>query len=230
MAIIAKPSTKAVVVLSGGQDSATCLALAEKKHESVEAIIFEYGQRHAVEVDCAVTICERWGIPFNIANIGALKVVSQSALLRKSGNISTQHPLNPKLPASFVPARNALFLTLAHARAQVIGANFIYTGVCETDYSGYPDCRQAFITSLGATLNIGYESDIEIVTPLMHIDKAETFRMAAALGVLGDIIEYTHTCYEGDHTTKHLWGYGCGECPACKLRAAGYEKFVASND
>jgi len=220
--------SKAIVVLSGGQDSATCLALAKSKHEHVEAIIFEYGQRHAVEIDCAVELCEKWGVPFNIINVGALKQVSTSALLNTKDDVGKEHPLKPGLPASFVPARNAIFLTLAHARAQSIGADTIYTGVCQTDYSGYPDCRQQFIYNLTLTLNAGYESNIDIVTPLMNVTKAETFRMADGLGVLGDIVEHTHTCYEGDRTQKHLWGYGCGECPACKLREKGWLEYSDS--
>lgn len=220
--------SKAIVVLSGGQDSATCLALAMRKHEKVEAIIYEYGQRHAVEIDCAVELCEKWKVPFNILNVGALKNVATSALLNSKDDIGKEHPLKPGLPASFVPARNALFLTLAHARAQSIDATHIYTGVCQTDYSGYPDCRQVFIDNLEFTLNTGYESDIEIVTPLMNVTKAETFRMADAMGVLGDIVEHTHTCYNGDRSHKHLWGYGCGECPACKLREKGWLEYSES--
>lgn len=219
----------AVVVLSGGQDSATCLAIARDVHPEVRAISFNYGQRHSIELTCAKELCERWSIPWTIVAIDQLRELVTSALLDKGASVSAQHPRLANLPASFVPARNALMLTLAHAYAQEIGALSLYTGVCQTDYSGYPDCREAFIQALERTLNTGYEANIRIYTPMMHIDKAETFALAARLGVLDEIVTLTHTCYNGVHDDAHfhVWGYGCGECPACKIRAAGWAKFVS---
>lgn len=219
--------TPAVVVLSGGQDSMTCLALARVNAPKVHAISFDYGQRHKVELQAAATICEKWNVPHTVVEVGALRSLVTSALTNTTDNVSANHPRLKNLPASFVPARNALFLTLAHAYAQEIGAGFVYTGVCQTDYSGYPDCRDVFVLKLQKALNVGYEADIKFETPLMYVNKAATFRMAHELGVLPDIIEHSHTCYNGERDKVHAWGRGCGECPACKLRAKGWDEFLA---
>lgn len=128
-----------------------------------------------------------------------------------------------------MPNRNALFLTTAHAYAQKVEADSLITGVCETDYSGYPDCRDEFIRSLEETLNLGYQTNIKIHTPLMWLNKAETFALAKAVDFLTVVLEDSHTCYNGDHNTSFVWGYGCGECPACKLRANGFEAFIQAN-
>jgi len=214
----------ALVVLSGGQDSITCLGLALSLYDSVHAIAFNYGQRQAIELECAQTVASRYGVPLRLVDLPLAGLV-QSALTGP-GDVSAPHIHKPGLPASFVPARNALFLTLAHGYAQTIDAGTILTGVCETDFSGYPDCRAVFIRALEATLNIGYESDITFRTPLMHIDKAGTFALADRVGFLATVIGDSHTCYEGDHRTSHKWGFGCGECPACLLRAAGWAKYL----
>ncbi|PZQ87286.1 MAG: 7-cyano-7-deazaguanine synthase QueC [Leifsonia xyli] len=221
----------AVVVLSGGQDSVTCLGLALRNFETVHAIGFSYGQKHEVEIHCAAQICAEHDVPFAVFEIPALQSIGNSALIRgtEQTDVSAQHAQNSKLPASFVPNRNALFLTTAHAYAQKVGADCLITGVCETDYSGYPDCRDIFIRSLEETLNLGYETNIKIYTPLMWLNKAETFALAKAVDFLMVVLEDSHTCYNGDHNTNFVWGYGCGECPACKLRAAGFEAFVAAN-
>lgn len=221
----------AVVVLSGGQDSVTCLGLALRNFETVHAVGFVYGQKHEVEIHCANRICEEHGVPFTVFSIPALQSIGNSALIRgtEQKDVSAKHAQNANLPASFVPNRNALFLTTAHAYAQKVGADTLITGVCETDFSGYPDCRDVFIRSLQAALNIGYETNIEIATPLMWLNKAETFALAKAVDFLTVVLEDSHTCYNGDHNTNHVWGYGCGECPACKLRAAGFEAFVEAN-
>lgn len=223
-----KIPSKALVVLSGGQDSVTCLGFALKHYETVEAISFEYGSRHMdAEMQCADMICQKYNVPRKTVQLRFIKDLVTSALVG-DGEVGQPHQYKPGLPSSFVPGRNAFFLTAAHAHAQEIGANFLITGVCETDYSGYPDCRQAFIEKMQDALNTGYETNISIVTPLMALDKAATFQLAEDLGFLDDVIKLSHTCYNGDHTHLHAWGYGCGTCPACLLRANGYDKYLAS--
>lgn len=214
----------ALVVLSGGQDSVTCLGYALKNYEMVYAISFNYGQRHKVELTCASEICVDHSVPFKVVDVRFLGEMVTSALTGE-GSVNEKHVRDDSLPASFVPNRNALFLTIAHAYAQEIGASAVITGVCQTDYSGYPDCREKFIRALQTSLNIGYNTCIEIVTPLMHLTKAETFQLAKDVDFLDVVIKDSHTCYEGDHDTVHEWGLGCGECPACALRAKGYEEF-----
>lgn len=222
-----KASDPAVVVLSGGQDSMTCLALARARHEKVFATSFLYGQKHRRELLQAKEITDRWAIPHALTDLSFFGEMVTSELTHDNGDTTLPHAHKPGLPASFVPNRNALFLTIAHAQAQELGAQFIYTGVCQTDYSGYPDCRQEFITALESALNIGYQTDIRIVTPMMNIDKADTFELADQLGVLPEIIEDSHTCYNGDRSVRHEWGYGCGQCPACTIRERGFREFVA---
>jgi 7-cyano-7-deazaguanine synthase len=214
----------AVVVLSGGQDSMTCLALALSRHEQVFAVCFDYGQKHRIEIDQARLIAREAGVPLQVVDVRFFGDLVTSALV-ENGDVNAAHDYKPGLPASFVPNRNALFLTIAHALAQENGAGYIYTGVCQTDYSGYPDCRHNFILSLQTALNIGYETGIEIVTPMMYLDKAQTFELADRLGVLADVIELSHTCYTGDRNHRHDWGHGCGKCPACQLRSKGYDQF-----
>lgn len=219
----------AVVVLSGGQDSVTCLGVALKHYAKVHAVGFSYNQKHEVELHCAAKICEEHKVPFQVFNIPALASLNDSALIRGGDtDVNGEHHSKPNLPASFVPNRNALFLTTAHAYAQKVNADHIITGVCETDFSGYPDCRQVFITALESALNIGYETAIRIHTPLMGLDKAETFKLAEDVDFLDTVLVDSHTCYNGNHRAEdyHEWGYGCGECPACKLRAQGWDEFV----
>lgn len=222
-----KSPTTALVVLSGGQDSLTCLGLALQNHEKVHAISFRYNQRHAVELECAKLNCAELKVPHLVVDLGLTLTTLVTSALTGPGEVGVPHAHKEGLPSSFVPGRNALFLTLAHAYAQEIRAKFIFTGVCQTDYSGYPDCRLDFINKLGSALNIGYESAIGIITPLMFLDKADTFALAENVGVLDRVISQTHTCYNGDHTTKHEWGHGCGTCPACLLRKAGWEEYQA---
>lgn len=214
-----------LVVLSGGQDSTTCLGIAKSCFDSVYAIAFDYGQKHVVELEQAVLIADKCNVPLAIHDIPSLGILGDSALTTE-GDVGVPHHRNSNLPASFVPNRNALFLTIAHAAAQKIGAGKIMTGVCQTDYSGYPDCREVFIKSLMHTLNLGYETNIEILTPLMHMTKAETFKMAESVGILETVIELSHTCYNGERGIVHEWGHGCGHCPACEIRAKGYEEFI----
>lgn len=224
-----KHEKHAVVLLSGGMDSAVCLAHAITKNDQVFPIAFDYNQRHKIELESAHEIAEGFGLRLLTVELPPFSFVTSA--LTQSGNITSPHPHREGLPASFVPGRNALFLTIAHAYAQELCADNkpefmrIYGGMCQTDYSGYPDCRLSFIRRLEEALSIGYEASFPIITPLMHKTKAETFAMADELGCLEIILEQTHTCYEGDRSTRHDWGYGCGECPACKLRAKGWSEF-----
>jgi len=227
-------SDTALVLFSGGQDSTTCLAWALDRFSHVETIGFDYRQRHAVELDCRQRICDevkarfpkwekRLGDDHKI-DLGVLGSISDTALTR---DVEIQM-LDNKLPSTFVPGRNILFLTFAACVAYRRGLKHIIGGMCETDYSGYPDCRDDTIKSLQTTLNLGMESRFVLHTPLMWIDKAQTWALANDLGgkVLTDlIIEQTHTCYHGDRTHRHDWGYGCGKCPACELRAEGFRRY-----
>lgn len=219
---------KALVILSGGQDSITCLYWAVKRFgkENVQAITFFYGQRHSVEIQCATDACRKLLVAHTLVDISFMTKLVDSALLHKGQDVNV---IDEKgLPASFVPNRNATFITLAHAYAQKIGSKILVTGVCQTDYSGYPDCRRVFIDAITTALNLGSSSTIYIETPLMHLTKEETFHMAYELDCLKDIIEGSRTCYNGDETVLHKWGYGCGECPACELRKKGFEQFEKS--
>lgn len=221
--------TPGVVLLSGGQDSVTCLHYALRRHSiNVHALSFDYGQRHSVELRQAAFLANKYGIPHVVLDVGALRDVGQSALTGP-GDVGVPHAAMAGVPASFVPARNAIFLTLAYSYAQMIGGQHVYGGMCQTDYSGYPDCREEFVQALSHTLNIGYPGAafISFVTPMMRLTKCDTFALAEALGVqaLHDVVEHSHTCYEGDRSTRHVWGYGCGKCPACQLRAKGWDDF-----
>ena len=214
-----------LVVFSGGQDSTTCLGVAKAECDRVEAISFFYGQKHfEAEAQAMRYITDEFRVPLTLISLGFLPEITVSALTDHRMSINAPHPQHPKLPASFVPNRNALFLTVAHAFAQKIQAQKIYTGVCQTDYSGYPDCREEFIRSLEATLNMASGVDIAIVTPLMHLDKAQTFRLAHDLGILSLVLSHSHTCYNGI-TTSNPWGNGCGECPACRIRVRGFLEY-----
>lgn len=219
---------KALVILSGGQDSATCLFWALNRFDSVEAITFNYGQQHSVEVEVAKTLCAGHKVPQKIVDISFLNQLVDSGLIEKDGDVNKINALG--LPNSFVPNRNQIFITLAHAYAQKIGADALVGGMCQTDYSGYPDCRNEFLQNLIYVTNngsgLGNPKDfIKLETPLMWLTKSETFQLAYDLGALEEVIEHSHTCYKGDRDTKHEWGYGCGDCPACKLRKQGFEDY-----
>tara|TARA_A100001201_G_scaffold13622_1_gene16654 strand:+ start:33 stop:716 length:684 start_codon:yes stop_codon:yes gene_type:complete len=221
---------KALVIFSGGQDSTTCLywALNEKiRWNEVEAITFNYGQKHSVELECAKNICEKNNIKQTVIDISFLDTIVKSALT-SNGDVCK---LNEKgLPSSFVPNRNQLFITMAHSYAQKIGAKYLIGGMCETDYSGYPDCRREYIDSIQLSSNLGSDSDIDILTPLMYLDKAETFDLAHKIGKLYEVIDESHTCYNGDRETYHHWGYGCDNCPACELRKKGFYEFLKNKN
>lgn len=225
-----KQNNKAIVLVSGGQDSLTVLecALSDEGINDVSAVCFDYGQRHVVELDCALSYCRDRGVSLTRIKMPFLAEHVTTMLTVEDGEVddfNMQHPRLGNLPISFVPARNALMLTMAHALACEAGAAFVYAGMCETDYSGYPDCRRVFISSLEAALNIGYQAEIEFMTPLMYMDKAATFALAERLGRLTEIIEQSHTCYNGIRSVRYAWGYGCGRCPACELRRKGFETF-----
>ena len=214
--------TKSVVVFSGGQDSTTCLFWAINRYDEVEAITFNYGQKHSVELEQSKEICQEAGVKQTIIDISFLNTIVESALT-SNGDVNQ---VNEKgLPASFVPNRNQIFLTMAHSYAQKIGAQSLVTGVCQTDYSGYPDCRQEFIMLLQQVTNLGSQSTIGIDTPLMHLTKAETCLLAEEEGCLDIVLDDSHTCYNGNREKINPWGYGCGECPACELREKGFDEF-----
>jgi 7-cyano-7-deazaguanine synthase len=224
----------AVLLFSGGQDSTVCLAWALERFERVETIGFDYGQRHRVELDARVRVRARmsasrpsWAGRLgddHVLRLDALAAISDTALTR---DIAIEMAEN-QLPTTFVPGRNLVFLAFAGALAYRRGAKHIVAGMCETDYSGYPDCRDDTIKAMQLALNLGMDQRFVIHTPLMWIDKAATFALAQALG--GDafidlLVEDTHTCYLGDRSQRHDWGYGCGACPACRLRADGFAKW-----
>lgn len=226
----------ALVLFSGGQDSTTCLAWALDKFDTVETVGFDYRQRHAVELDCRSTIREELSQKFphwaqklgddHMVDLAVLGAISDTALTR---DVEIELFEN-RLPSTFVPGRNILFLTLAACVAYRRGLKHIVGGMCETDYSGYPDCRDDTIKSLQASLNLGMESRFVLHTPLMWIDKARTWDLANQLGgsrFVELVTEHTHTCYLGDRSRRHDWGYGCGKCPACDLRRQGFAKFTA---
>jgi 7-cyano-7-deazaguanine synthase len=217
-------SSRALVVFSGGQDSTTCLYWALKNFQEVSAITFDYGQRHSIELECSKKICIDLGIP--------QKIIEMKFLAQLNSNALTESKIEPEaiggmnnLPNTFVPGRNILFLTLAASYAIPRGIQHVVMGVCETDYSGYPDCREAFMQKIEEALSLGLDTELKIHRPLMNLSKAQIFALAEQVGGLDVVIEKSHTCYRGERTVKNAWGYGCGACPACELRKAGYEKF-----
>lgn len=219
--------TRSVVLFSGGQDSTTALLKAMAETEVVGVLHVRYGQRHAIETVCAQAIASRLRVPMLEVHVPAFTQLGDSALVG-AGDVAEPHPRLAHLPASFVPGRNMVLLTLAAAYAMKVGAIQVWTGVCQTDYSGYPDCREGSVTALQAAIRAGMDfDDLAIVAPLMHLTKAETFALASELGQLELVLEHTHTCYEGRHDVRHLWGYGCAECPSCRIRAAGWEAYQA---
>lgn len=223
----------ALVLFSGGQDSTVCLAWALERFAHVETIGFAYGQRHAVELHQRQNILPllredaatnaKLG-PDTVLDLAALAAISDTALTRETEIAFSA----TGLPTTFVPGRNLLFLTYAAALAYRRGISTLVGGMCETDFAGYPDCRRATIDATERALSLGMDRPIRIETPLMHLDKAGIWALAHGLG--GDtlvdlIVEHTHTCYLGERASRHAWGYGCGSCPACELRAKGWEKW-----
>jgi 7-cyano-7-deazaguanine synthase len=231
------PMTDAALVLfSGGQDSTACLAWALDRYPRVETVGFDYGQRHAVELVARQAVRERiarefpdWAPrlgPDHTIDITAFGAIAETAMTADRAIEITDRGL----PSTFVPGRNLVFLTYAAALADRRGLNVLVGGMCETDFSGYPDCRRATIDAMEQALNLGMEQSFRIETPLMALTKAETWGLAKALGgdaLVAITVEESHTCYLGERGTLHPWGYGCGTCPACELRRNGYEAFAA---
>jgi 7-cyano-7-deazaguanine synthase len=225
----------ALVLFSGGQDSATCLAWALQRYAQVETIGFDYGQRHAVELTVRPTVLAKMRAlsPEWDARLGQDHVVDLSLIARISdtaltSNVEIAMQANG-LPNTFVPGRNLLFMTVAATLAYRRGLNVLVGGMCETDFSGYPDCRDDTMKALQVALNLGMATRLKVETPLMWIDKRQTWQLAQEAGgsALVDLIRAeTHTCYLGERGTLHAWGYGCGRCPACELRARGYVQFA----
>ncbi|MEP9354596.1 7-cyano-7-deazaguanine synthase QueC [Xanthobacter sp. KR7-65] len=227
----------ALVLFSGGQDSATCLAWALERFGRVETLGFHYGQRHAVELERRPVLraafarlkphwAERLGED-HVLDMPVLGQISETALTRDVAVAMEEGGL----PNTFVPGRNLVFLTFAAALAYRRGLRHIVGGMCETDFSGYPDCRDDTVKAMQVALNLGMEQRFVLHTPLMWIDKAETWALAEALGgraLVDLVVEETHTCYLGDRGQRHAWGYGCGGCPACRLRADGFARYSAA--
>lgn len=222
---------RALVLFSGGQDSTTCLAWALERYSHVETIGFDYGQRHVVELECRLAVRAQIHSRFphwanrlgddHLLDMSLLGQISDTSLTRQRA--IEMHESG--LPNTFVPGRNLLFFSFAAAVAYRRGLNVLVGGMCETDFSGYPDCRDNTLKSMQVTLSLGLDTPMIIETPLMWIDKAQTWALAAAIG--GDpfvdlVVEHTHSCYLGERTQRHSWGYGCGQCPACALRARGH--------
>ncbi|MBU2581274.1 MAG: 7-cyano-7-deazaguanine synthase QueC [Alphaproteobacteria bacterium] len=229
-------ATNALVLFSGGQDSTVCLAWALERFETVETIGFDYGQRHDVELACRRDVLarlgainERWAGRIGDDHLLALPelgAISDTALTRDAEITMTQ----AGLPSTFVPGRNVIFFTYAAAVAYRRGLSHLVGGMCETDYSGYPDCRKATLVSLETSLSLAMDRAFIIDTPLMFLDKAATWQMGEDLGgraLVELIAEHTHTCYLGERSARHAWGYGCGTCPACELRRKGFETWQA---
>ena len=232
----------ALVLFSGGQDSSTCLAWALQRYGRVETIAFDYGQRHRVELDARLHVLAAvrrqfpgWAARLgddHLLDAGVLGQISDTSLTRDTAFAMQASGL----PNTFVPGRNLLFLTLAAAVGYRRGMDVLVTGVCETDFSGYPDCRDDTIKAMQIALSLGMDKRLLIDTPLMWIDKAQTWQLACELGNASDtagggqalvdlIVEHSHTCYLGERTRRHAWGYGCGQCPACVLRAQGFAAY-----
>ncbi|WP_416760288.1 7-cyano-7-deazaguanine synthase QueC [Roseateles sp. So40a] len=225
---------KALVLFSGGQDSTACLAWALERFAEVETLGFDYGQRHRVELDCRQTVRQQIAAQFphwapklgedHLLDLSLLGQISDTALTQERA-IELQAN---GLPNTFVPGRNLLFLTFAATLAYRRGASVLVGGMCETDFSGYPDCRDNTLKALQVALSLGLDTPMTLDTPLMFLTKAQTWSLTEELGgeALNDlIVEHTHTCYLGERKTRHAWGWGCGHCPACELRAKGWVEF-----
>lgn len=229
---------RALVLFSGGQDSTTCLAWALNRYQHVETIGFDYGQRHAIELTMRPQLLQKmralsgdWAQKLGEDHVIDLSLISQLSHTAMTENIAIQMQENG-LPNTFVPGRNLMFMLVAATLAYRRQLGVLVGGMCETDFSGYPDCRDDSLKALQVAINLGMASRLNIETPLMWIDKAESWRLAASLGgtaLIELIREDTHTCYLGERGQMHAWGHGCGTCPACELRAKGYQEFIAKN-
>lgn len=231
--------TKALVLFSGGQDSTTCLAWALERYEHVETIGFDYGQRHRIELECRLNILQEvrnrfptWAKRLGEDHVLDLKLLGQISDTAMTAEKTIEFEKNG-LPNTFVPGRNLLFLTFAATIAYRRGLTVLVGGMCETDYSGYPDCRDNTLKATQVALSLGMDAPVIIETPLMWLNKAQTWRLAEDLGnrdFVSLIQEESHTCYLGIRQQKHEWGYGCGTCPACELRKTGYEQYIQERD
>jgi len=227
---------ESIVLLSGGQDSTTCLAWAKQElGAGVRAVAFDYGQKHRVELKQAAEIADRIGVvSFSVLNAHVLHDLGGAALTDDRVEVEAmadprslnQHAYQHNLPSTFVPGRNMLFLTIAAAFGARFGCYDLVTGVCQQDRAGYPDCRAEFVAAAQDALSLALDEHVTIHAPLLKRSKAQTWQLADDLGILDVIIDHTHTCYHGDRSTKHAWGYGCGECPACDERRKGYLEFT----
>lgn len=215
-----KNKQEAVVVFSGGQDSTTCLLWALKNYKKVYAVSFDYGQKHKKELECAKEIAKKLNVEHEILDMGLLNRLAPNSLTREDISVDEEAP-DTGTPNTFVDGRNMIFLTFAAIYAKQRGVSDIITGVSQSDYSGYPDCRDVFIKSLNVSLNLAMEYEFDIITPMMWIDKMETWEMADELGGLDIIKDMTLTCYNG------IKGEGCGNCPSCRLRKKGYDMYMA---
>lgn len=232
-----QPVASALVLFSGGQDSATCLAWALDRYERVETVGFDYGQRHAVEMQARLAVragmagvlpdrATRLGVD-HVVDLTGYGAIAESALTAdKAMEMDARG-----LPTAFVPGRNLVFLSVAAALADRRGLDVLVGGMCETDFSGYPDCRRETLDAMERALSLGLDRPVQIETPLMSLTKAETWALADRIGgaaLVELILESSHTCYRGDRVQRHPWGYGCGTCPACELRARGHAEWVAA--
>ena len=227
----------ALVLFSGGQDSTVCLGWALERYQRVETIGFDYGQRHAVELQQRQRILaairagvQQWAVRLGEDHMLALPTLKALGATAMTDDIAIETTASG-LPNTFVPGRNLLFFTYAAALARRRGISTLVGGMCETDYSGYPDCRNDTLQTLAKALSLGLDREVVIETPLMDVDKAGTFALAEDIGgqpFLDLVTEETHSCYLGDRTRRHPWGYGCGTCPACELRAKGWERWRAA--
>jgi 7-cyano-7-deazaguanine synthase len=227
---------RALVLFSGGQDSTTCLAWALSRYQHVETIGFDYGQRHAIELSMRPQVLKKiraissdWDQRLGEDHVIDLSLISQLSHTAMTENIAIQMQANG-LPNTFVPGRNLMFMLVAATLAYRRQLGILVGGMCETDFSGYPDCRDDSLKALQVAINLGMASRLNIETPLMWIDKAQSWRLADSLGgsALIELIRHdTHTCYLGERGQMHAWGHGCGSCPACELRAKGYQEFIA---
>jgi 7-cyano-7-deazaguanine synthase len=212
----------ALLLFSGGQDSSTCLYWAKHRFNTCEAVFFHYEQRHRVEFESAAFLAKKENIRLHELHVPAFKEIGGTAMIEK---IRIDKG-SDDLPNTFVPGRNIVFLSLAASLAYNRGIHDLVTGVNDADYSGYPDCRRNFIVSMQESLSMGLDYPLRIHAPLQKLNKADIWALSDELGVMKNIILYSHTCYLGDHEHLHEWGYGCGHCPACLLRMKGYENFI----
>ena len=227
----------ALVLFSGGQDSTACLAWALQRYARVETVGFDYGQRHHIELDCRVSVraallkaFPHWAARLGDDHLLDLRLLAQLSDSALTSERAIELQANG-LPNTFVPGRNLLFLTFAAALAYRRGASVLVGGMCETDYSGYPDCRDNTLKAMQVALSLGLDAPMVVETPLMWLSKAQTWALTAQLGgqALTDlVVEHTHTCYLGSRGARHAWGFGCGTCPACALRAAGFKAWAAA--